>query len=319
MSVAWVLAALRPAGPYPVLVLYGEQGSAKSTTAEGLRHLIDPHVIPLRAAPRTDEQLMVAAQNSWVLAYDNISDVRPWLSDTLCQVATGTGFGSRKLYTNDEEVGFRVSRPVLLNGIASEMVNRPDLLDRALVLELPNIPDTSRRTREDVWRDLEAVRPHFLGALLDAVVVGLRNLPNVHLEKLPRMADFVKWVESCGPALGWKQGEFAEACQQSRDDLDGQALGLWVVYPALCRLLKKHRVIESTVARLLEVLNGMRKQGEFHHSEWPGSAKALGSQLRRYKPNLRRFGIEVEHTGKGRAGCGVRITLKPGTKPPEVE
>ena len=30
LLVTWLLAALRPCGPYPILVLHGEQGAAKS-------------------------------------------------------------------------------------------------------------------------------------------------------------------------------------------------------------------------------------------------------------------------------------------------
>ena len=34
LFIAWLTAAIRPAGPYPPLVLYGEQGSAKTTLRE---------------------------------------------------------------------------------------------------------------------------------------------------------------------------------------------------------------------------------------------------------------------------------------------
>lgn len=46
LILAWAVAALRDRGPYPVLVLRGEQGSAKSTTARLLRDLVDPFVAP---------------------------------------------------------------------------------------------------------------------------------------------------------------------------------------------------------------------------------------------------------------------------------
>jgi hypothetical protein len=39
---AWLAATFRPNGPFPVMVLLGEQGSAKTTTARVLRALIDP-------------------------------------------------------------------------------------------------------------------------------------------------------------------------------------------------------------------------------------------------------------------------------------
>ena len=61
LTVAWVLAALRDRGPYPVLALFGEHGTAKSTFAKILRALIDPNTLPLRALPREDRDLFIAA------------------------------------------------------------------------------------------------------------------------------------------------------------------------------------------------------------------------------------------------------------------
>jgi hypothetical protein len=48
LVVAWELAALRDRGPYPVLTVFGEHGTAKSTAAKMLRSLIDPNTAPLR-------------------------------------------------------------------------------------------------------------------------------------------------------------------------------------------------------------------------------------------------------------------------------
>lgn len=56
LIVSWVIGALNPDGPYPILIVQGEQGSAKSTTARVLRSIIDPAVEPLRAPPRNDGQ-----------------------------------------------------------------------------------------------------------------------------------------------------------------------------------------------------------------------------------------------------------------------
>jgi hypothetical protein len=46
LIVAWLLAALRPGGPYPLLAISGEQGSAKTVMSKLLRALIDPNVAP---------------------------------------------------------------------------------------------------------------------------------------------------------------------------------------------------------------------------------------------------------------------------------
>ena len=180
---------LRNRGPYPVIVLSGEQGSAKSTFSAILRALLDPNTAPLRALPREDRDLFIAASNGHVLAFDNVSGLPAWISDTLCRLATGGGFAVRQLYSDQDEVLFDAARPVILNGI-EDIVTRPDLADRAVFLTLEPIPEERRRPEQELWAAFEAERPRILGVLLDAVAKGLAELPHTKLDKLPRMADF---------------------------------------------------------------------------------------------------------------------------------
>jgi hypothetical protein len=200
LVVAWALVCLRNRGPYPVIVLSGEQGSAKSTFSAILRALLDPNTAPLRALPREDRDLFIAASNGHVLAFDNVSGLPAWISDTLCRLATGGGFAVRQLYTDQDEVLFDAARPVILNGI-EDIVTRPDLADRAVFLTLEPIPEERRRPEAELWAAFEAERPRILGVLLDAVVDGLKRLPDTHLPKLPRMADFALWATACETAL----------------------------------------------------------------------------------------------------------------------
>ena len=136
LLVGWMAAALLPEGPYPILVIHGEQGSAKTTLAKVVRSLIDPQAAPVLAEPRTTRDLMVTALNSWLLVYDNISDIPNWLSDGLCRLATGGGFAGRALFSNAERHVIQVQRPVILNGI-DDFVQRDDLADRSVFLHLP--------------------------------------------------------------------------------------------------------------------------------------------------------------------------------------
>ena len=100
LAKAWLLAALRPRGPYPVLAFTGEQGTAKSTTLRMLRHLVDPNTAELRAPPDSTRDLYVAAINSHVITLDNVSSLTAGVSDTLCRLSTGGGFSTRQLYTD---------------------------------------------------------------------------------------------------------------------------------------------------------------------------------------------------------------------------
>jgi len=160
-------------GPYPLLAISGEQGSAKTVLSKLLKALIDPNAAPVRSLSREERELMIAANNGYLLAFDNLSGLPVWLSDALCRLATGGSFAVRQLYTDDEEVLFAATRPILLNGI-EEVVSRPDLGDRAIFLTLPPIGDAQRRPEGELWHAFEIARPRILGALLDAVVHGAR-------------------------------------------------------------------------------------------------------------------------------------------------
>ena len=235
LMIAWLTAALRPVGPYPILALHGEQGSAKSTLARILRLLIDPQSSPLLVQPKSTRDLMVTAVNGWLLAYDNISVIPDWLSDSLCQLVFGGGFAARALFSNDERSVIHAQRPVILNGI-EDFVRRGDLTDRTVFLHLSPIAPTKRRAEDEFWSSFHADYPRILGGVLDAVVGGLRTLPSVSLPELPRMADYAKWGEAVGRGLGWPSETFLSTYNANRKDATLPALEDSAVGNALLRM-----------------------------------------------------------------------------------
>ena len=98
LIVAWIVAALHPEGPYPVLLIIGEHGAAKSTQALLLKLTVDPSTAPLRSPPGNERDLVIAARNGRIIALDNLSSIPPWLSDALCRLATGGGLATRPSY-----------------------------------------------------------------------------------------------------------------------------------------------------------------------------------------------------------------------------
>ena len=98
------LATLRARGPYPLLAISGEQGSAKTVMSKILKALIDPSAAPVRALPREEREPMIAANNGYLLAFDKLSGLPAWLSDTLSRLASGGSFAVRQLYTEGDEV-----------------------------------------------------------------------------------------------------------------------------------------------------------------------------------------------------------------------
>ena len=291
LCIPWLLCTFRPRGPYPVLTIHGEQGSAKSTTARVLRGMVDPNTSPLRAEPRDERDLVIAASNSWCLCLDNLSHLPSWLSDALCRLSTGGGFSTRQLYTDADEKLFTATRPIVLNGI-EEICTRGDLLDRALVLYSPAIPEGRRRTEEDFWAEFERARPRILGALLDGVSGALKNLPDAKLSRSPRMADFALWATAAEPALGWPPESFLQAYTGNRESANDLTLDAALVTPALLALAEEGPW-EGTMSRLLTEIT---KPDELitRQRGWPKTPGALSNALRRLAPNFLARGVQIQ-------------------------
>ncbi|MBM3492504.1 MAG: hypothetical protein FJX68_19105 [Alphaproteobacteria bacterium] len=316
LVVAWALACLRNRGPYPVLVLSGEQGSAKSTFAGVLRALLDPNTAPLRALPREDRDLFIAASNGHVLAFDNVSRLAAWISDTLCRLATGGGFAVRQLYTDQDEVLFDATRPVILNGI-EDIVTRPDLADRAVFLTLEPIPEERRRPEAELWAAFNAERPRILGVLLDAVVEGLKRLPETRLPKLPRMADFALWATACETAI-WPAGTFWAAYAGNHDKAIEDVIDADPVAAAVRDLLTTRTEWSGKAADLLGDLGELAGERVAKAKDWPDSPRALAGRLRRAATFLRKIGIEIGFEREGRARRRtIRITAASADPAPE--
>jgi len=290
LLVAWVLGVLYGTGPYPMLVLLGEQGSAKSTLARVLRHLLDPvHKAPTRRLPNNEQELLVSAVHSAMLAFDNVSNISSAISDALCRIATGAGTSTRQLYSDAEEFVIGVVRPICLNGI-EEFIRRPDLLDRCIVLRLPSITPEVRRAERIFWSQFNDVLPEILGAFLTSVSVGLRNLPQVHLERSPRMADFARWIVACEPALPWNQGEFLNAYEANIADATQVGIESSASAQALLVFMQSNERWRGEATELLRLLQPFSTEGRV----LPASGQALSQALRRVAPLLRSHrGIEI--------------------------
>ena len=309
LVVAWLLAALRAGGPYPVLALSGEQGSAKTVLSKLLRALVDPSVAPVRALPREDRELFIAANNAHVLAFDNLASLPPWLSDTLCRLTSGGAFAARQLYTDQDEVLFEAARPVILNGI-EDVVTRPDLADRAILLTLGSITEAQRRPEKALWRDFELARPQILGALLDAVAHGLRTCDRVQLARLPRMADFALWATACETAF-WPPATFDNAYWNNRRTLIETVIDADPVAAHVQEIMAQRTIWKGRASDLLHAdanVRGTATTMITARAGWPKNPRALAGRLRRAQTFLRALGIEIVFGREGRAGTRI-ITI----------
>lgn len=287
-----IISALRGSGPYPIGIINGEQGSAKSTLVRIIRSLIDPNKASTRASPKNEEDIYVAASNSYMLSFDNVSYISGKMSDALCRLATGGGFSKRELYTDLDEIIVEVCRPVLLNGIP-DLVNRGDLMDRAIVLTLPQIPPKERRTERELWPNFTAATPKILGSLFDAVSAGLRCRDGVDIEEPPRMADLAEFMTAVEIGLELEVGRFTNLLlDHQRKALIDLATGSALA--ELIATIAYRDTFEGTATALMDVIVAeISSKGPWPPGV-PRAPNRLVGALRRLLPALREMNIVVD-------------------------
>lgn len=306
LLLGWLVAAMRPVGPYPVLVITGEQGTAKSTASRVIRELIDPSIAPLRAPPKDEKELLVSAVNSSVVCIDNCSHLPDWLSDALCRLATGGALSARALYTDHEEVLIDLQRPAIINGIG-DLVHRPDLAERAVVLALEPITEKQRISESVFWKRFEGVRPYIYAALLDGLSCALRRSGEIQLEEQPRMADFATWATAAEPALGLDDGAFLHAYQSNQEDLAKVGIENSPVGRAVIDFMEGRQQWKGRMSELHVELQGKLDKETQRSPAWPKNPGWLSNYITRLAPAMRKVGVAIV---KQKTAKGVIVSIK---------
>ena len=308
LLVAWLVAALVPDIPHPILAITGEQGTAKSTAARLVVSLVDPSPAPLRTAPHDVRSWAAAASASWIVALDNVSAIQPWFSDTLCKAVTGDGIVERALFTDDDITVISFRRCIALTTIDAGRL-AGDLAERLLAIELARIPAGQRRPDAEINASYTRTRPHILGALLDLTVDVLGALPAVQPDELPRMADFARILAALDHVRGWDT--LASYTAAARDATQA-VLESDPVAGAVLAFVGRGGGWRGTASELLDHITPERRP-----RGWPQTPRALSGALARLAPALGAHGVIFERETRGSERL---ITLRAGdpspSKPP---
>lgn len=295
-----LVAFMPPPGGFPILVATGEQGSGKSFGCRVLRRLVDPATPELRIPPKDEGDLRAALGSGYMLAFDNLANIPPKMSDSLCALATGGGIASRKLYTDSEEHVVTGRRPVLLNGI-NDPAAAPDLAERCLFVHFTRPEGGARKTETELEAIFASQAGAILGAILDRVSSALRDRNRVLPPgALPRMADFAKWVYA-GTAEAERECVWS-VLAQNRATKHAQTIEEDVVASAV-KTLAENGGFVGTARGMVAALNAQEgvTEPKDRPEDWPASAVALGRRLRKIAPVLRGVGIEIrQDRGKER-------------------
>lgn len=300
----YIVSALIPEFPHPILVLHGQQGAAKSTTSRCSKDIIDPSILRTRAMANNQQDFTIAMASNWAMFYDNISKLTTEQSDQICRSSTGEGVGGRKLYTNKDEIVFNFRNILGLNGVNC-VANKPDLLDRSIIIKLSRIPEHLRKTEKEVERVFEKIKPYILGECFDVVSKAIRIEPNIKLKRYPRMADFAHWGYAINEVFQKGGGDaFLEAYDNNILTQNEKAVEVNPVAVAIINLIKSDKVGEITGAPeyIYKKLISNARQYDLdytHDKYWPKNSSWLVRKIEEIIPNLEKLGVSVSHFKQG--------------------
>ena len=297
-----------------VLMLHGSGGSAKTFLQELIKALVDPSIIKTLGFPRDSNELIQQLSHNYLVYYDNISGIPPWISDQLCRAVTGSGFSKRALYTDDDDVIRSFMRCVGFNGI-NLAATKADLLDRGLIVKLERIIRNKQRKPKELWRVFEDIRPKLLGYIFDTLVKVLNwknNGPALNLKELPRMSEFAEYGEIIARVMGYEENKFTNAYnknieKQTEEVLESSPVAICLRYMMFEKYadmynLGHHYKEENQKAWIgtpTSLLAELEAVAEFvkvnpKSKYWPKMAHIMSRRLKEVEINLKESGIEIK-------------------------
>jgi hypothetical protein len=300
----YIISLFIPEIPKAILMLHGEQGSAKSTLQELIKMLVDPSTARTLAFPRDINELIQKLSHNYISYFDNISHIPDWISDQLCRGVTGSGFSKRQLWTDDDDVIYNFKRCIGFNGI-NLAATKADLLDRGLIIQLDYLPKGKRKKLKDIWYEFEQLRPQLLGYIFDILAKVLNMIKTTPagrdlvdgITELPRMADFAEIAEVISRCMGYKENEFLNAYKrniglQTEQIVEGNYVANAVVY-----FMADKDEWTGTATELLDELEHVAETLKIktkNDKAWPAAPNQLTRRLNEVQTNLRQAGIEIE-------------------------
>ncbi len=306
LVLVYIISCFVPEIPHPLFHPFGTQGAGKTTLCTFIKKLCDPSNIAAIISPRDAAQLIQILSHHHICLFDNMSDLPSWMSDILAIASTGGGFSKRQLFTDDEDIVYQVKRCIGLNGI-NALITRPDLMDRAILLQQERIEPSKRIEDKKLWESFELAKPYILGGIFDVLANAMAIYPDIKIETLFRMADFTRWGAAISVALGINPKEFIEAYGANIERQNEEVILNSALAQAVLSLMNSRDKWEGTIKEALSALIEIA-QPEKGSKDFPRAEKSLRKHLNRLKVNLRDAGVTFD-IGQ-RAASGIPIAFQ---------
>ena len=303
LLLVYVISCFVPEIAHVILIIFGSQGSAKSTLSKILRRIKDPSLLEVASLPKSTQELIQILDHNDFIFFDNVSHISEEISDLLCKAVTGSGFSKRILYTDDEDHICSFKRCIGINGI-NIVSTRADLLERSLLVELDRIESHNRKSEKEINDKFERDLPIILGGIFDVLVKAMKKRSEINLTDLalPRMADFALWGCAISEALGFTKEEFLSAYKENIVQQTWTALNENVVGSAVLAFMENKTEWDGTASELLQQLTTTAYVEDINIFEkyWPKASNFLTRRLNELKVPLKEAGITINTTSNGK-------------------
>jgi len=294
---------------HPILSVFGTQGAGKTFMLKIMKALCDPSYISVLIGTTDRRELVQMAVHNYVVPFDNMGSLPGWLSDLLSQAITGTGHMKRALFTDDDDVNYQVKGVFMVNGI-TQLISKPDLMDRALVIELERITSTKCRGETELWEAFQKAKPEILGGIFDILSKAMALYPTIKLQQHPRMADFTAWGNVIAEAYRGAGEDFLRDYAINRGVQNEEILQNNTLAQAVIRKMNQSPIWETTIGEaFLEMKNlfypdeGSRRTPiPRDDTTFPKTSKSLRRFLARIRTTLQDNGIEYKIGPRGENG-----------------
>jgi len=308
--------------PHPVLIFHGPKGSAKSTAMHLIKTLIDPSEVTSVQLTKNLKDIALNFFSSWLIPFDNVTFIESEVSDVLSKVVTGDSFSTRKLYSDGELHVMSFRRCLIINGI-NNPAKKPDLLDRAVLIEIERIDDGARRPEADLQSELTGLLPKLLGSLFDLTSRALAALPSVPRGNLARLADFDLWGRAVSMAHTGNAEPFMQAYAKNINRQSDEAIEQSSFAQCLIGYLQANIPdrVEITPTDLLKAIKAIADEDTSSAKDFPKGAAQLSRRLNELSPDLLTFGFRVTRrmTGRQRLLVIERMTKDQRDVPPVIQ
>jgi len=288
--------------PRVIDIFHGSPGSTKTSAMKFKRKILDPSSMDTLSLSKDKTELIQKMSHHYICNFDNVRKISNDFSDIFCRAVTGDAFSKRELYTDDEDVIYKIKRKLMFNGI-NVVGEEPDFLDRSVTYELTKIPKAQRKKESVLLAEFEKDQPKITGAIFKILQKSLSKVNLINIKELPRMADYCFWGEAVSQILGEKEKVFTLTYFEkigalSREVLEANPVGL-----CLLEYLKENS-FEGTATELLEILEKKAEELKINtkNNYFPSAPNSLTRRINEIKANLEEEGFKVDYdtTGKKR-------------------